>query len=250
MILYFKNLNEELIAFDTTEGIDISIAYTSKFDQVNCFYAPFFQDEPVKMGSFIGSVEQGGPVNFFNTKINIHGNGTHTECVGHISKERESILDVLNENIFLAHLISLYPTQRENGDKVIERFTLENLWPEGASDWNTLIIRTLPNDSQKKSQKYSGTNPTFIDVEAMRFIVEKGIQHILVDLPSVDREEDGGRLEAHNCFWMDGRAKKCTITELIYVPDSVLDGKYVLNLQTASIASDAVPSKPILYKLK
>lgn len=64
MILYFKNLNGELISFDSSEGIDISIAYTSKFDQVNCFYAPFFQDEPVKMGSFIGSVEQGGPVNF------------------------------------------------------------------------------------------------------------------------------------------------------------------------------------------
>ena len=100
------------------------------------------------------------------------------------------------------------------------------------------------------SQKYSGTNPTFIDVEAMRFIVEKGIQHILVDLPSVDREEDGGRLEAHNCFWMDGRAKKCTITELIYVPDSVPDGIYVLNLQTASIQSDAIPSKPILYQVR
>lgn len=84
----------------------------------------------------------------------------------------------------------------------------------------------------------------------MAFVADKGINHILVDIPSVDREEDGGKLEAHRRFWMDGRAKKCTITELIYVPDSVPDGIYVLNLQTASIQSDAIPSKPILYQVR
>lgn len=35
----------------------------------------------------------------------------------------------------------------------------------------------------------------------MEFIVQKGFKHILVDFPSVDREEDEGRLLAHRAFW-------------------------------------------------
>ena len=40
-----------------------------------------------------------------------------------------------------------------------------------------------------------------------------------------------------------------TITELIYVNDSVSNGTYLLNLQIASFENDASPSKPILYKI-
>lgn len=249
MILSFHFVGR-LLSIDSQKGIDISIPYHSGLDQVNCFFAPFYSDEPVTMGSFIGSVSQGGPVNFYNAKINIHGNGTHTECVGHISPNRESLDSVLQDNIFTCSVMSVYPTKRDNGDRVIEKHTLEALWSDENSTCDSLIIRTLPNDHQKKSQKYSGSNPIYFDPEAMQFIVDKQIKHLLVDIPSVDREEDGGQLLSHRCFWMDGRAKYCTITELIFVPNSVLDGIYVLYLQTASIKSDAVPSKPILFRLE
>ncbi|MBK7465607.1 MAG: cyclase family protein [Saprospiraceae bacterium] len=250
-MLLSTEINHKKYSFDSKEGIDLSIPYSSDYNQINCFYAPFYQDEPVRMGDFVGSVALGGPVNFFNAKINIHGNGTHTECVGHITKEREPLLTVLQDSLFLAQLMTVYPTKRENGDRVIEKFTLESLWFEDPNvPFEALVIRTLPNEIQKKQVKYSGTNPIYIDHDAMAFVADKGINHILVDIPSVDREEDGGKLEAHRRFWMDGRAKKCTITELIYVPDSVPDGIYVLNLQTASIQSDAIPSKPILYQVR
>jgi hypothetical protein len=87
---------------------------------------------------------------------------------------------------------------------------------------------------------------------------ENGIQHLLIDLPSVDREEDEGRLVAHKAFWNvkdvnhlnpDARLN-CTITEMIYVNDEVQDGSYMLNLQIASFENDASPSKPILYSLE
>jgi hypothetical protein len=76
-------------------------------------------------------------------------------------------------------------------------------------------------------------------------------------LPSVDKEKDEGKLLAHKAFWnvkdvndlnADARLN-CTITEMIYVPDEVLDGAYVLNLQIASFENDASPSKPILYQI-
>jgi hypothetical protein len=40
-----------------------------------------------------------------------------------------------------------------------------------------------------------------------------------------------------------------TITEFIFVPNTVLDGTYFLNLQIAPFENDATPSKPILYKV-
>jgi len=39
-----------------------------------------------------------------------------------------------------------------------------------------------------------------------------------------------------------------TITELIYVPNEVLDGAYLLNLQIAPFESDASPSRPLLLE--
>jgi len=87
--------------------------------------------------------------------------------------------------------------------------------------------------------------------EAIQLLVKKGIKHLLVDLPSVDREEDGGELKAHKAFWNfnDKVRKDATITELIYVPNKVKDGTYLLNLQIAPFENDATPSKPILYKI-
>ena len=115
-MLLSTEINHKKYSFDSKEGIDLSIPYSSDYNQTNCFYAPFYQDEPVRMGDFVGSVALGGPVNFFNAKINIHGNGTHTECVGHITKEREPLLTVLQDSLFLAQLMTVYPTKRENGN--------------------------------------------------------------------------------------------------------------------------------------
>ena len=42
----------------------------------------------------------------------------------------------------------------------------------------------------------------------------------------------------------------CTITEMIYVNNTIQDGSYLLNLQFASFENDASPSKPVLYKIE
>jgi len=114
-----------------------------------------------------------------------------------------------------------------------------------------LVIRTLSNPPEKINAHYSHTNPVYLTEEAALFIHESGIDHLLVDMPSVDREEDGGKLLAHRAFWQypqDIRLHR-SITELIYVPNSVMDGSFLLNLQIASFENDASPSKPVLYRL-
>jgi hypothetical protein len=64
---------------------------------------------------------------------------------------------------------------------------------EGKSP-QAIVIRTLPNDTDKLSRKYSHTDPPFW-LKAALFLHESGIQH-LIDLPSVDKEKDEGKLLA------------------------------------------------------
>lgn len=235
-------------ACDLTRGIDISISYKEDFDQVNCFYAPFFSAQAVKSGNFIGSVVAGGPVNFFTNVINIHGSGTHTECSGHINATRKSINTIKQDYFGMAVLISVYPTKLDNGDRLITKESLELLL-EGTIPCPFFIIRTLPNDDGKIKRHYSGTNPVFLQAEASKFLTELGVKHLLIDLPSVDKEEDGGQLASHHIFWKGERSEYCTITELVFVPDSIKDGYYFINLQRASIEMDATPSRPLLFEL-
>jgi arylformamidase len=249
MNIYFE-LGGKTCTADLSEPIDISIPLEEGIEGVNCFYAPPFETSPVVAGDFIGSTRQGGPLNFLNIKLNPHGNGTHTECVGHIAKEWFTINQSLQKFVNIARLISVYPQKHPNGDRIIERRQLEEALSEGEAD--ALIIRTLPNDPSKKKQKYSGTNPPFLSEGAAAWINEIGLKHLLLDLPSVDREEDGGALAAHRAFW--GYPEKiredCTITELIFVPEYVEDGLYLLNIQIASFEIDVSPSKPVLYAIK
>lgn len=232
---------------DLQHGYDISIPLVPGKMTPNCFYAPFFEARPYKSGDFIGSVEKGAPVNFLNLTINPHGNGTHTECAGHITALPFTIHTSLKDFHFFGELMSVYPRLMPNGDKVITRDSLEQLGRAYFTD--VLIIRTLPNADDKLSKNYSGTNPPYMEEEAVRLCNEWGVKHLILDLPSVDREEDGGRLAGHKAFWQQGDEwlTDKTITEMVYVPDSVKDGLYLVLIAVISLETDASPSKIILY---
>lgn len=229
------------------QPIDISIAMHSGNHNPNAFgiQAPLF--EPFKAGGFVGSVALGGSVNCENLFINAHGNGTHTECVGHISKERITINQVLKEFMFLAQVITVAP-QQINGNNIV---MLSDVEPFINPLIEALVIRTLPNTTDKLTAVYSGNNPAYLQPELCTFLREAGVKHLVIDLPSVDREEDGGALEAHHAFWNYPASPRMdtTITEMAFINDTVLDDMYLLNLQIASLQTDASPSKPILYKI-
>ncbi len=235
---------------DWTQPIDLSIPLRPGMENVNCFYAPPPVAHPIIAGDFVGDTRQGGAVNFFRVCFTPHGNGTHTECVGHISQKRFSLNQSLRQFHFVARLVSIYPQKLVNGDRIIDRDQLAPLLRDGP--YPALIMRTLPNDELKLRTNYSGTNPPYLTAAAMELIVQYGVGHLLVDLPSVDREADGGELTAHRVFWKypEQIREKATITELIYVPESVNDGLYLLNLQITALELDASPSKPVIYPLR
>lgn len=245
-IIHHKNKTFEI---DLDQPLDISIPLRAGKENVNAWYAEPVKIEPVRMGEWVGEVSQGGSVNFRNIFFNPHGNGTHTECVGHITKEFVSLNQSMKRFFFLASLVSFAPEKKENGDLVITKQQLENSHVN--PDAEAIIIRTLPNDDSKMTRQYSKTNPPYLDFLAAEWMKGKGIKHLLLDLPSVDREEDGGKLAAHHAFWNHPEATRfdSTITEMIYVPDNIPDGNYFLNIQIASFENDASPSKPVLFKI-
>ncbi len=209
-----------------------------------------------KAGDFTGNVHEGGSCNCDYITFSPHLHGTHTECVGHIVKEPVTVHDVLKEAFIPAQLITVKPQAAGEcsehyapvlrpEDMLITRAMLE---AEKLSD-AALVMRT--------SWKH-GDKPAFFTIEAMEYMFQQNVQHLLVDMPSIDRLDDEGKLTNHHIFWSIAQGSHTlaglapspkTITELIHVPDTLPDGHYMLNLQVVAFASDAAPSRPLLYEI-
>jgi kynurenine formamidase len=241
---------------DLSQPIDISISLTNDDKNPIAWYLDKPVIEPVRFGDWIGKVSEGSSsTNFNNITFNPHGHGTHTECLGHITRDFYSVNQSLKQFFFVAELISIAPEWITEDWVVTKNQVVKAL---AGKIPEALIIRTLPNEEEKLSNKYSNTNPPYLEEAAAIFLREIGIQHLLIDLPSVDKEHDEGQLLAHKAFWnvkdinnlnADARLN-ATITELIFVADEVKDGGYLLNLQIASFENDASPSKPILFDIQ
>lgn len=246
---------------DLLKPIDISIPLTNTDENPIAWYIDKPVIEPVVFGDWIGKVSEGkSSTNFNNIFFNPHGHGTHTECLGHITNDFYSVNQSLKKFFFFAELISIAPEQKGD-DLVITKEQVQHalsVLNVNLEKVEALIIRTYANAKTKKSRKYSNTNPPYLSEEAAIYIRESGIKHLLIDLPSVDKEHDEGKLLAHKAFWNVKNVEKvnedarfdCTITEMIYVSDEIPDGNYILNLQIASFENDASPSKPVLYAIQ
>ena len=270
---------DQTIKIDAGDPIDISIALNFNGLQPNAYGAGPATSKPVEAGDLVGDTRLGGSVNFEQYTFIPHCNGTHTECVGHITHERISVRDCLKDAFIPAVLISISPEWTgQYDDLVITRESIEMALSEPGAvatglfatkevdqsrgSWkvadNALIIRTLPNDDSKLTREYGDTIPPYFSIDAMQFIVECGFKHLLVDLPSIDRIFDEGKLINHRMFWNVAKGSfettentrfNNTITELIYVSNEVEDGEFLLNLQIAPFAADASPSRPLLFRL-
>lgn len=241
--------NAQSYRVDAASWVDISLPVTER-PTVRAFHLPPATFTPFRAGDFVGSVEQGGPVRCDIVSLAPHGDGTHTECVGHVGGKGFSVLNAVREPVVIAQVVSVPLCRRHDGDHVVSRDDLAAAWPNVSTQ--ALIVRTLPNTDAKRVIDHSGANPAYVDVDAMRLIVDRGVMHLLIDLPSVDREEDAGAMAAHKLFWnwpVAPRTDK-TITELIYVPDTVADGLYALAMNVAPFDGDAAPSRPMIAPLE
>lgn len=244
------NINDTVQRVNLNSPIDISIPLKSGVDNPNAWYLKPPKIEAVHSDDWVGAVAEGGSVNFNTIKFNPHAHGTHTECVGHITNKKISIQDCLKTYFFMSELITIAP-KKVGGDLQITIDQLQE-YEEELMDVEAVIIRTMPNTDVKKSQQYNHTNWAYLTEDTAKYLTKVGIKHLLIDLPSVDREKDEGKLLAHKAFWQHPESTRfdATITEMIYAPDQVIDGTYLLNIQIASFVNDASPSKPVLYKIE
>lgn len=217
--------NSQKYKIDLTKALDISIPLSASESNVNAWYIDEPIIEPVKVDGWVASVKEGASVNFNNIKFNPHAHGTHTECVGHITKKFHSINQNLKQFFFLAEVITVAP-EKYLEDTIISKKQLQ--FALGNKKREALVIRTIPNTKEKLSHQYSNTNWPYFQQDAMEYLVKKGIKHLLIDLPSVDKEKDEGELRCHNTFWnTKGKLRlDATITEFIYVANKILDGTF------------------------
>jgi kynurenine formamidase len=256
------------LAVDLSRPADLALELDFSGPQPRHFGAPRASSRPYETPGFgfRGSVERGGSCNCELITLIPHCNGTHTECAGHLTRERLDAWRAAPAGLVPAVLLSVAAAAPgdegsdpapQPGDRLITRRALEQAWPASVPFApRAVVIRTLPNSPEKRARDYTGQIPPYLSQEAARLLVSRGVLHLVVDVPSIDRAHDEGRLTAHRLFFGLPRAAvqlaaatrpAATITELAFVPDSVADGAYLLELQVPALSGDAVPSRPLLY---
>ncbi len=233
---------------------DLAIALDFDGRQPRWFEAPAARSTALTSGSFSGRVELGAGCNCSSLSLTPHCDGTHTESAGHLTREPLAVRTVVPAGFVPALLLTVTPLRTADtpessrppprpADRLITSAAIRQAWP--AAPAFTPDYRAHP--------------APYLSLEAARHMVDRGIEHLLLDVPSADRADDGGELSAHREFFgLPGgstslaavQRPQCTITELVYVDDRVADGSYLLNLQIPSLGGEAVPSRPLLYPLR
>jgi len=235
-------------------------------------------------GGFVGDVRQGGSCNCAVVTFTPHCNGLHTETAGHLCAYPLPLSDVLADSAHFPAIVISLPARTaaqaaELGDDYTPAFLPDDLvlcaadlhaalarYPDLALAYGAheapraLIVRTLPNSPDKPLRNFDAQPAPFFSRQAMQHIAGLPIRHLLVDLPSIDRAHDEGRLSNHRQFWQmpatgtvartDVGMPLRTITEFAYVPDNLPDGRYLLNLQAPGFELDAAPSRALLWPLR
>jgi arylformamidase len=255
---------------DLARPVSLALELDFAGPQPRHFAAPRAGSRPFAVAGFSGSVVSGASCNCEVLTLIPHCNGTHTECVGHVTRERLDAWRVVPAEPLPAVVLSVEPQTAagahestdpapEARDLLITREALESAWPRRAPfAARALALRTLPNTPAKRTRDYSDLTPPYLSRPAAEWLVARGILHLIVDLPSIDRTHDQGRLTAHRIFFglpagstrlADATRPTATITELAFIPEVVQDGPCLCQLQVPAIGGDAVPSRPLLYAL-
>lgn len=261
-----ENCHYEL---DYNQQYSLAITLSPGGQQPQHFGAPACESEVLCGDGFIGDTRQGGSCNVNKLVMIPHCNGTHTESVAHIVDQPFPVYRAINQSIFPCVVISVSPQLAcdisesytpgfDSDNLVITAAQLENFLVQYTDTQLTgLAIRTLPNTNEKKHYQYNNKRyPVYLTNDAMCYLVRRNIQHLMVDFPSVDKMYDEGKLSNHRIFWnipsgckqlVPESTPNKTITEMIFIKDSIEDGFYLCNLQIPEIETDAVPSRPVLF---
>lgn len=258
--------------FQVDLGKPVSLAIPLDFagPQPSCFGAPRAGSKPLQSGGFTGDTRGGGSCNCEVLTFAPHCNGTHTECVGHLTDQRVAVSECVPGGVQIAQLVTVEPEAAESsgedseprpqaGDRLVTARELARAAAGQTGPRPTaLVVRTQRRGPPMRA--YEGPSPApYLSRQAACWLVERGIESLVLDLPSADRAEDGGRLTAHRVFFGlppgsrdAGAARRpgASITELAWIGADVADGFYLLDLQIPCFVTDAAPSRPLLFAVQ
>jgi kynurenine formamidase len=254
--------------FRADVGSPVSIAIPLDFEgpQPSCFDAPRAESRPLRAGPFVGDTRADGSCNCEVLTLAPHCNGTHTECVGHVTLDRVAVSERVPGGFSLARLVTVEPVAASDSDEGSDPATVPGdrlLTASGLAaalagaegpPVPALVVRTLADGPHRA---YRGPAPApYLTREAAEFLVARGVETLVLDLPSADRADDGGKLTAHRVFFglppgsrraADSTRPRASITELAWIGPGIPDGLYLLDLQLPAFLTDAAPSRPLLY---
>lgn len=253
--------------------IDLAMPLDFEGPQPSLWGLPRAGVEPVCVGAFVGDVRAGGSVNCATVTVTPHGNGTHTESVAHITDIALAPHTLVSPGLCTALLVRVpsvaldvsgehYDGTSASTDRVVTREQLIVGWArawdvaacEPMASIDALVVALTPSPHWRT--RGEDPNPPYFTVAAMDWLREHVTRHLLVELPSVDRADDGGGTPNHHRFWEvpaggvhTEAPSQRTITEWLDVPEDASEGLYLLELALPAWLTDAVPSRPQLYRL-
>jgi len=266
----WMELDGRAVVFDAQRPVSLAIELNFDGHEPRWFAAPLARSDALQAGAFTGRVSRGASCNASTLSLTPHCDGTHTECVGHLTREACDVRDVAPTGLLSALLVSVTALSAADsgedtspsapaGEGLITRQAVLRAWPDALPlTPRALVIRTLPNEPDKRMRDYGAQPAPYLSRQAATLLVERGIEHLVLDVPSADRADDGGEMCAHRVFFglapgqeslAAARRSQCTITELAFVADSLTDGPYLLQLQVPALAGEALPSRPVLFPL-
>ncbi|MCC6170964.1 MAG: cyclase family protein [Gammaproteobacteria bacterium] len=247
----------------------VSLAAPLRFDgrDPRHFDAPAPRRWPLALPGFSGEVRRGASCNCSTLELTPHCNGTHTECVAHLVDEPLDACEIAPRGPLLALLLSIPPVSAagsgedsdpapQPGDRLLTRVALRAAWPETLPFAPRALV--LRSSAPLAVASTTALAAPYLSRQLAAELVARGIEHLVVELPSIDRGQDQGRLCAHRIFFglppgstrlAEAQRGGCTITELAAIPAELPDGPCALQLALPRIAGDAVPSQPLLYRL-
>ena len=265
----------QALRVDLARGHDLSLGPDRRGQGPRHFGAPPAGFAAWETRGFSGDVGTGASCNCSVLTLIPHCQGTHTECVGHLTREPLDAFGLLPLAPVPAVLLSVNAVASSPGDEVTDpaaqggdtlitaralEEALQRL-PRAASSParpRALLLRTRPNDAGKRLRDYAAHPAPFLTTAAAQWLVDHCIEHLVVDLPSIDRAHDQGRLSAHRIFFglpagsqslREALRAHATLTELAFIDDAIADGPGLLSLQAARLPGDALPSRPVFYPL-
>ena len=261
----------------TTGRTVIPQSAKTQYKGSGAFHLPKLSTSPFEVsGVFIGDVEQGGSCNVDILHLSPH-KLTHLQTETHIISEGTNISDLgLIEGFALVVDLSGWmglekdETLDSNGRKSTNSISVAQLQyavdeaigqvlsPE--QRFNLLAIKTRLS-LDREDTDYTGRDPLHLEPEVAQFIHDyheivgnpgRQIQTLILDLPSIDREDDGGLLLAHRNYFgiKDGKSQgeKRSLVEFAYLR-GLETGLYYCQIHPYPIQTNAIIVNPVFYPL-